>query len=181
MTDKLADLLTYWLHVHNVLTDWLANLLSGSVTECVTGLLSDWLTCWLTNRLAELLTGLPTNWLDDWLNYLLTDSLTERLIDWLRLPYWIIDLTGFLMYCNKFIMLMVDHWKSDWWRGGGGVVRGSGFKSQKTIFPRKLLINKIYFYGFWPKENLSPRRICANQTITDQLWSEWQVQIGNKT
>lgn len=55
-------------------------------------------------------------------------------------------------------------------RGGGGEGgEGSGFKSQKTIFPRKLLIDKIYFYGFWPKENLSPRRICASQTITDQL------------
>ena len=69
----------------------------------------------------------------------------KGLIDWLRLAYWLIDLTGFLMYCNRIIMLR-DGQLETWLAVGG---RG-GLKSQKIKF-HLVIINQIYFHGFWPK------------------------------
>ena len=59
-----------------------------------------------------------------------------------------------------------------WWWGGWG-------QSQKT-FSQEIINKKTHSYGCWPKK-ICPRRICVGKTITDQQWSEWQVQIGNRT
>ena len=125
----MAQLLSVWLAYW--LTGWLADWLTWSADWLI-----EWLTCWLTYRLIGWLTGSITYLQTVW---------QKGLIDWLRLAYWLIDLTGFLVYCNRIIMLR-DGQLEKWLAVGG---RG-GLKSQKIKF-HLVIINQIYFHGFWPK------------------------------
>ena len=110
-------MLSEWLidsRTNKWLTNWLTCQMTGLLcTDWLSYWVCDWLTCWLTNLiswltdwLADLLTDLPMNWLADWLNYLLTVWQKDWLTDssWLIVE-WVIDLTGFLTYWNKFSML----------------------------------------------------------------------------
>ena len=55
----------------------------------------------------------------------------------------------------------------------------------ERVGPQEVVNAKIYiFLRILAKQNMhkeDTRRICAGNTITDQLWSELQVQIENKT
>ena len=62
---------------------------------------------------------------------------------------------------------------------------GGGVGGGERVGPQEVVNEKIYiFLRILAKQNMhkeDTRRICAGNTITDQLWSELQVQIGNKT